>query len=167
MQITDNLAKFQPLVEEDIEQVNAGANLNVKWASEPITAENAGERLVTRMERETFSRFPRTQAILFTIRTHMKPLSNFEGKPVKVPLLAGFFTGLSDQANPGTGKPAFHDNWYDCRQASWPMRCAIYTPRLHSTRRLQPSGSRRWSIWTALPLESRHRRRGRPCRPEN
>ena len=104
MQITDNLAKFQPLEEEDIEQVNAGANLNVKWASEPITAENAGERLVTRMERETFSRFPRTKAVLFTIRTHMKPLSNFEGKPVKVPLLAGWFHGVCDQANPSTGK---------------------------------------------------------------
>ena len=94
LQISDNLAKFQPLVEEDIAQVNAGANLNEKWVSEPITAENAGERLVTRMERETFKRFPRTKAILFTIRTHMKPLNNFEGKPDKVLLLAGCFTGF-------------------------------------------------------------------------
>ncbi len=44
MQISDNPAKFQPLVEDDINQVNAGINLNAKWQSEAITAENAGER---------------------------------------------------------------------------------------------------------------------------
>ena len=44
VQISDNYAKFQPLVEEDIAQVNAGVSLNAKWQSEPITAENAGER---------------------------------------------------------------------------------------------------------------------------
>ena len=44
VQISDNYAKFQPLVEEDIAQVNAGVSLNAQWQSEPITAENAGER---------------------------------------------------------------------------------------------------------------------------
>ena len=84
LQISDNPAKFQPLVEADIEQVNAGINLNEKWNSEPITAENAGDRLVTRMERETLSRFPKSRAILFTIRTHMKPLNRFQAMPDKV-----------------------------------------------------------------------------------
>lgn len=84
LQISDNPAKFQPLVEADIEQVNAGINLNEQWNSEPITAENAGHRLVTRMERETLSRFPKSRAILFTIRTHMKPLNRFQAMPDKV-----------------------------------------------------------------------------------
>ena len=84
LQISDNPAKFQPLVEADIEQVNAGINLNEQWNSEPITADNAGHRLVTRMERETLSRFPKSRAILFTIRTHMKPLSRFQEMPDKV-----------------------------------------------------------------------------------
>ena len=84
LQISDNPAKFQPLVEADIEQVNAGINLNEQWNSEPITADNAGHRLVTRMERETLSRFPKSRAILFTIRTHMKPLSRFQDMPDKV-----------------------------------------------------------------------------------
>ena len=49
-----------------------------------MTAENAGERLSTRCERETLSRFPRTGAILFTIRTHHRQLNSFEGRPDKV-----------------------------------------------------------------------------------
>ncbi len=53
-------------------------------AQEPITAENAGTRLQTRCERETLSRFPKTGAILFTIRTHMRKLETFKGKPEKV-----------------------------------------------------------------------------------
>ena len=54
------------------------------YAQEPVTAQNAGERLQTRCERETLSRFPRTGAILFTIRTHMRKLKSFEGRPDKV-----------------------------------------------------------------------------------
>lgn len=84
MQISDNPEKFQPLVEEDIEQVNAGVNLNESWQQQPVTAENAGERLCTRMERETLSRLPRTRATLFTIRTYMKPLGRFRAKPDQV-----------------------------------------------------------------------------------
>lgn len=88
MQISDNPEKFQPLVEEDIEKVNAGVVLNDQWLDEPITPANAGERLCTRMERETLRRFPRSQAILFTIRTHMKPLNDFKRKPDQVCILA-------------------------------------------------------------------------------
>lgn len=55
---------------------------------EPVTADNAGERLSTRCERETLSRFPRTGAILFTIRTHQRQLKTFEGRPDKVRLLS-------------------------------------------------------------------------------
>ena len=56
-------------------------------AQEPVTAQNAGERLQTRCERETLSRFPRTGAILFTIRTHLRKLREFEGRPDKVSLI--------------------------------------------------------------------------------
>lgn len=84
VQVSDNLEKYQPLEEQDIEKVNAGFNLNNSWLSEPVTAINAGDRLYTRMERETLSRFPKTRAVLFTIRTHMKPLSRFRHKPQNV-----------------------------------------------------------------------------------
>ena len=55
------------------------------WAKdEPITAENAGHRLHTRCERETLVRFPRTRAVLFTIRTHLKDLDHYARQPSKV-----------------------------------------------------------------------------------
>ncbi|EIE18797.1 hypothetical protein COCSUDRAFT_20416 [Coccomyxa subellipsoidea C-169] len=77
--ISDNPELFQPLVEENILAANAGEIINNK----PITIQNAGERLQTRCERETLSRFPKTRAILFTIRTHMHKLDTFEDKPHK------------------------------------------------------------------------------------
>lgn len=77
--------KFQPLNEDDIGLVNQGVNINTRWQTgEPITRENAGERLHTRMERETLFRLPKTGAILFTIRTYIKPLGRFANKPEKV-----------------------------------------------------------------------------------
>jgi len=39
-----------------------------------ITAENAGERLFLRIERQTLRRLPATGAVLFTIRTYQRPI---------------------------------------------------------------------------------------------
>lgn len=44
-----------------------------------ITAENAGERLWLRVERQTLRRLPRTDAIVFGIRVHRWPLSRLAG----------------------------------------------------------------------------------------
>ena len=49
-------------------------------AAVQVTAENAGQTLCTRCERETFTRLPRTQAILFTIRTFLRPLHKYAAK---------------------------------------------------------------------------------------
>ncbi len=43
--------------------------------NEAITAENAGEALFLRVERQTLRRLPRSGAVLFTIRVHVYPLS--------------------------------------------------------------------------------------------
>jgi hypothetical protein len=40
----------------------------------PIDAEAAGERCYLRLERQTFSRLPRTRGVLFTIHTYLAPL---------------------------------------------------------------------------------------------
>lgn len=48
-----------------------------KWREEPnhtVTAENAGETLSLRVERQTLRRLPRSDAILFGIRVHVYPL---------------------------------------------------------------------------------------------
>jgi hypothetical protein len=89
--ISDNPELFQPLVEDDIRRANSGQIINdTVWGSArgPVTAENAGERLCTRCERETLSRFPRTGAILFTIRTHIRMLNTFQSRPDKAAELA-------------------------------------------------------------------------------
>lgn len=44
-----------------------------------ITPENAGHRVWIRVERQTLTRLPRTGAILFTIKTHIDPLSTLAG----------------------------------------------------------------------------------------
>lgn len=40
-----------------------------------ITLDNAGERCFLRLERQTFSRLPRTRAVLFTIHTYRAPVA--------------------------------------------------------------------------------------------
>jgi hypothetical protein len=46
-----------------------------------VTADTAGENLWIRVERQTLRRLPRTQAILFTIRTYVYPLSLLKQHP--------------------------------------------------------------------------------------
>jgi dimethylamine monooxygenase subunit A len=47
----------------------------------PLTIENAGAQLWIRVERQTLRRFPRSNAILFTIRTYRYPLAIVEQQP--------------------------------------------------------------------------------------
>lgn len=86
LQITDNPILFQPLEEDIIRKATGGANVNLDWIQEEgeVTTENAGQRLSTRCERETLSRFPKTQAILFTIRTHIRTLDHYAQHPERV-----------------------------------------------------------------------------------
>jgi hypothetical protein len=48
-----------------------------RWrrADREVTAANAGERCYLRLERQTFSRLPRTRAVLFTIHTYVAPVA--------------------------------------------------------------------------------------------
>ncbi|KAK9852859.1 hypothetical protein WJX84_003744 [Apatococcus fuscideae] len=75
--VSDNPDLFQPVAEDLIIQTNGG----LVWNGEGITVENAGERLFTRSERETLSRFSETGAILFSIRTYIRPLQTFRQRP--------------------------------------------------------------------------------------
>lgn len=49
----------------------------VRWHNNyaGITAQNVGARCFLRLERQTFSRLPRTRAVLFTIHTYVAPLA--------------------------------------------------------------------------------------------
>ncbi|CAM6093039.1 unnamed protein product [Calypogeia fissa] len=76
--IVDDPTLFQPMTEEDIYGALQG---RIRELDDQITVSTAGTRLFTRCERETLMRLPRTGAILFTIRTYIKPLSVFEPRP--------------------------------------------------------------------------------------
>lgn len=57
-----------------------------------VTAANAGERCYLRLERQTFSRLPRTRAVLFTIHTYRAPIADTlttPDGPVRARRLAG------------------------------------------------------------------------------
>lgn len=61
-----------------------------------ITAENAGARIFLRVERQTLRRLPRTGAVLFTIRTHQRPVEALAGRPREAARLASAVRALPD-----------------------------------------------------------------------
>jgi hypothetical protein len=61
-----------------------------------ITAENAGEKLWIRMERQTLRRLPHTQDVLFTIRVHIRPLQQLQSYPERAAILASAIRGMPE-----------------------------------------------------------------------
>ena len=57
--------------------LNLAPKLKHEWSRsrEGITPENVGARIFFRVERQTLTRLPRTQGILFTIHTYITPLA--------------------------------------------------------------------------------------------
>lgn len=84
--IVDDPTLFQPLSEADIYAALQG---QVKTSNQHLDVNgtfqrgiNVGSRMYTRCERETLMRLPKTDAILFTIRTYVRPLTVFESRPL-------------------------------------------------------------------------------------
>lgn len=92
--ITDHPQLFQPLTEEDITSMTAGQKK--RDAFQEVTPENAGQTLFTRCERETLVRFPKTQAILFTIRTYIRNLAWYAARPNECATLADALRNLPE-----------------------------------------------------------------------
>lgn len=65
-------------------------------AFQEVTPENAGKTLFTRCERETLVRFPKTQAILFTIRTYIRDLAWYAARPNECATLADALRNLPE-----------------------------------------------------------------------
>jgi len=55
-----------------------------------------GDRLFLRVERETIRRFPKTNCVLFTIRSYVRPLSHLVGRPEDAARLAEALSNLPD-----------------------------------------------------------------------
>jgi hypothetical protein len=61
-----------------------------------ITPENSGARIFLRVERQTLRRLPHTGAVLFTIRTHQRPLEALADRPHELARLAEAVRGLPE-----------------------------------------------------------------------
>jgi dimethylamine monooxygenase subunit A len=72
-------------------------DLDLETSPAEMTADNLGERLWIRVERQTLRRIPQTQAILFAIRTYVYPLSLLEQHPAAA---AGFAQALDQVPTP-------------------------------------------------------------------
>lgn len=61
-----------------------------------VTAENAGDKLWLRVERQTLRRLPQSNDILFTIRVYSNPLRTLSDKPEIAKQLASAISGLDE-----------------------------------------------------------------------
>ena len=72
-----------------------------------ITAENAGERLYVRVERQTLSRLSAGAAVLFTIRVHVYPLARIAERGEIAARLAEAVRALPDETSHYKSLPTF------------------------------------------------------------
>ena len=72
-----------------------------------ITAENAGERLFIRVERQTLSRLATSAAVLFTIRVHVYPLARIAERPEIAARLADAVRALPAETSHYKSLPTF------------------------------------------------------------
>jgi len=79
--ITDDPALFQALTEKQIFQAKKGQLPPA--VKEPLTVHDCPDKLFVRCERQTLVKLPKTGAVQFTIRTYVRPLREYLGKPVE------------------------------------------------------------------------------------
>jgi hypothetical protein len=70
---------------------------------------NVGSRLYTRCERETLVRLPKSGAILFTIRTYIRPLTVFESRPALAKQMVQAMETLPDSITKYKTMAGFYD----------------------------------------------------------
>ena len=70
--------RFNWSIYEEATLFQPARSKSVVERSKSITDKNAGDRLFIRVERQTIRRLPKTQAVAFTIRVHVDPLSSIK-----------------------------------------------------------------------------------------
>jgi dimethylamine monooxygenase subunit A len=94
-----------------------------KWreaANTAITPDNAGDTLYLRVERQTLTRLPRTDAVLFGIRVHSYPLATAITRPAVAAQLAEAVRALPEETRHYKSLKAFGPAllaWLDARAA--------------------------------------------------
>ena len=104
-------------------QLNLAPKLSEEWrrASFEITAENIGERLFFRVERQTLTRLPRTQGVLFTIHTYVNPIEDVICDPLRLRRLTSVLRGYPDALKAYKGMSPYFDtllNYLETRLAN-------------------------------------------------
>ena len=92
-----------------------------KGLNPDITAQNAGDKLWIRMERQTLRRLPRTQNIVFTIRVHVRPLCQLATQPERAAELASTIRTMPEPMRLYKSLPPFLDAvlaWLDAVASS-------------------------------------------------
>lgn len=75
-----------------------------------LTTENAGEYLFLRVERQTLRRLPRTRAVIFSVRTHMKSIADAVGNDIgRIQDLKQAILALPDEMANYKGRPVWGD----------------------------------------------------------
>ena len=83
-----------------------------------LTAENAGEQLWLRVERQTLRRLPESGAVVFTIRTLVRPLAEIAADPAVARAMAARLRELEPGMAGYKGLPGFEEPllaWLDAR----------------------------------------------------
>lgn len=83
-----------------------------------LTPEDAGEKMWLRVERQTLRRLPETRAVVFTIRTLVRPLAELAADPAVARALAARLRELEPGMAGYKGLPGFQEPllaWLDAR----------------------------------------------------
>ena len=94
-----------------------------------ITAENAGERLFLRVERQTLSRLPESGAVLFTIRVHRYAVARVAVLPGAAARLAAAVRAMPEVMAAYKSLPAFRAALLDYLDARDPDRLTAHQGR--------------------------------------
>lgn len=70
---------------------------NIRKRNESVTAANAGERMFLRVERQTLRRLPRSEAVVFGIRTYVYPIGPIAADKAVAARLAAAVRGLPEE----------------------------------------------------------------------
>ncbi len=83
-----------------------------------VDPRDAGDKVWIRLERQTLRRFPRSDAILFTIRVHRKRLRELRDEPDAAARLVGALRSMDPDLHRYKALPALHDAVIEYLQTS-------------------------------------------------
>jgi dimethylamine monooxygenase subunit A len=96
-------------------RLNLAPKTKTEWAAarEGITAQNAGYRCFLRVERQTLTRLPETNAVLFTIHSYINPVAEIAVNPAKFERFTRVIKGIPAATLEYKGMAGYVDSLID------------------------------------------------------